>query len=86
MAAGSVDRRIDPLNSLLRGEISAVATYEQAIEKVDDEHTSDAAALRAIVLERGEHAQALRDQNGEGLRRHVRVQGAGGRRTRPEGL
>jgi uncharacterized protein (TIGR02284 family) len=62
MATVSVDSRIDQLNSLLRGEISAVETYKQAIEKVDDEHASDAAALRAIAQEHGEHAQALRDE------------------------
>jgi uncharacterized protein (TIGR02284 family) len=62
MATVSVDRTIDQLNSLLRGEISAVETYEQAITKVDDEHASDATALRAIAQEHGEHAQALREE------------------------
>ena len=57
-----VDKNIDQLNSLLRGEISAVETYKQALEKVGDEHTSDALALRAIAQEHGEHAQALRDE------------------------
>ena len=62
MATVSVERTLDQLNSLLRGEISAVETYKQAIEKVDDEHTSEATALRAIAQEHGEHAQALRDE------------------------
>jgi uncharacterized protein (TIGR02284 family) len=61
MATVSVDQTIDQLNSLLRGEISAVETYQQAIEKVDDEHASDAKALRAIAQEHGEDAQALRE-------------------------
>jgi uncharacterized protein (TIGR02284 family) len=61
MATVSADQTIDQLNSLLRGEISAVETYQQAIEKVDDEHASDAKALRAIAQEHGEDAQALRE-------------------------
>lgn len=61
MATVSVDKCIDQLNSLLRGEISAVETYQLAIEKVDDEHASDAKALRAIAQEHGEDAQALRE-------------------------
>ena len=60
MAIVSADKCIDQLNSLLRGEISAVETYQLAIEKVDDEHASDATALRAIAQEHGEDAQALR--------------------------
>jgi uncharacterized protein (TIGR02284 family) len=58
----TVDRCVDQLNSLLRGEISAVETYRQGIEKVDDEHASDATALRAIAQEHGEAAQSLRDE------------------------
>ena len=49
MATASVDKCVDQLNSLLRGEISAVETYQLAIEKIDDEHASDATALRAIA-------------------------------------
>jgi uncharacterized protein (TIGR02284 family) len=60
MATVSVDKSVDQLNSLLRGEISAVETYQQAIEKVGDEHASDATALRAIAQEHGEDARALR--------------------------
>ena len=62
MATTSVDQSIEQLNSLLRGEISAVETYRQAIEKIEDEHTSDALALRAIAQEHGESSQALRDE------------------------
>ena len=62
MATVTVDQSVDQLNSLLRGEISSVETYEQAIRKVDDEHASDATALRAIAQEHGEAAQALRDE------------------------
>jgi uncharacterized protein (TIGR02284 family) len=62
MATVSVDQRVDQLNSLLRGEISAVETYKQAIEKVDDGHASEATLLRAIAQEHGEHAQFLRDE------------------------
>jgi uncharacterized protein (TIGR02284 family) len=61
MATVSVDKSVDQLNSLLRGEISAVETYQQAIEKVGDEHAGDAAALRAIAQEHGEDARALRE-------------------------
>jgi uncharacterized protein (TIGR02284 family) len=53
-------RAVEQLNSLLRGEISAVQTYDQAIEKVGDDHGGDAAELRRIAQEHGEHAQRLR--------------------------
>jgi uncharacterized protein (TIGR02284 family) len=62
MATVSVDQRVNQLNSLLRGEISAVETYNQAIENIDDEHASDATTLRAIAQKHGEHAQFLRDE------------------------
>jgi uncharacterized protein (TIGR02284 family) len=62
MTTVTVDRCLDQLNSLLRGEFSAAETYKQAIGKVGDEHASDATALRAIAHEHGEHAQALRDE------------------------
>jgi len=55
------NKTVDALNGFLRGEISAVETYQQAIEKVGDEHASDAAALRAIAQEHGEDARALRE-------------------------
>lgn len=53
------------LNSLLRGEISAVETYRMAIDKVAD---SDPVAmdnvnlLREIASEHGQAAQLIRDQ------------------------
>jgi uncharacterized protein (TIGR02284 family) len=59
---------VGQLNSLLRGEISAVQTYDQAIRKLADEHGPDAAELRRIAQEHGEHAQELR----------VRVRALGG--------
>jgi len=61
MTTASVDHCVDRLNSLLRGEISAVETFSQAIEKVGDGHASDATALRAIAQEHGENAQSLRE-------------------------
>jgi uncharacterized protein (TIGR02284 family) len=53
-------RAVEQLNSLLRGEISAVQTYDQAIEKLGEEHGQMAAELRRIAQEHGEHAQELR--------------------------
>ena len=59
----ATDETVDVCNSLLRGEISAVETYVQAIKNLDDasnndfleqirfDHESNAAALRTIVLE-----------------------------------
>ena len=48
------------LNALLRGEISAVETYDQAIAKAADERPLDAATLRRIAQEHGRAAQKLR--------------------------
>jgi uncharacterized protein (TIGR02284 family) len=53
-------RAVEQLNSLLRGEISAVQTYDQAIEKLGDQHARAAGELRRIAQEHGEHAQDLR--------------------------
>jgi uncharacterized protein (TIGR02284 family) len=53
-------RAVEQLNSLLRGEISAAQTYDQAIRKLADQHGSEAAELRRIAQEHGEHAQDLR--------------------------
>jgi uncharacterized protein (TIGR02284 family) len=50
----------DALNSLLRGELSAVETYDQAMKKVEDP-----TVLTDLQRIRGEHAEAavrLRDQ------------------------
>ncbi|MFN2387246.1 MAG: DUF2383 domain-containing protein [Thermoanaerobaculia bacterium] len=62
MAQTATSRAVDQLNSLLRGEISAVETYNLAIEKVGEDHVSDATQLRAIAQEHGEHAQRLREE------------------------
>jgi uncharacterized protein (TIGR02284 family) len=56
----SRERAVEQLNSLLRGEISAVQTYDQAIEKLGDRHGRTAGELRRIAQEHGEHAQDLR--------------------------
>jgi uncharacterized protein (TIGR02284 family) len=62
---GNADEAVRQLNSLLRGEISAVETYRQAIDKVAD---SDRAAangvglLREIESEHTRAAAALRDR------------------------
>ncbi len=41
----AAEQTVDTLNSFLRGEISAVETYRQAIEKIDDP------SLRALLQE-----------------------------------
>ncbi|RYZ60557.1 MAG: DUF2383 domain-containing protein [Proteobacteria bacterium] len=46
--------RIEPLNRLLRGELSAVETYEQALETVSDQR-----ALSELERISGEHHQAV---------------------------
>jgi uncharacterized protein (TIGR02284 family) len=48
----------DSLNSLLRGEISAIETYQQALAKLDD--TKNAPELRRIHDEHIEAANVLR--------------------------
>ena len=48
----------DSLNSLLRGEISAIETYQQALAKLDD--TRNASDLRRIHDEHIEAANLLR--------------------------
>jgi uncharacterized protein (TIGR02284 family) len=62
MPQTTVTKGVDQLNSLLRGEISAVETYDMAIRKVGDEHATEAAQLRAIAQEHGAHAQTLREE------------------------
>lgn len=59
------EKGIDWLNSLLRGEIAATETYQQALEKVGDE--PGAAELRRI---HEEHRAAANT-----LRQHVRSHG-----------
>ncbi|MEO8432063.1 MAG: DUF2383 domain-containing protein [Acidobacteriota bacterium] len=55
-------KAIGPLNSLLRGEISAAETYAMAIAKIGSDRQEDAGALRAISQEHGQAAQQLRDE------------------------
>jgi uncharacterized protein (TIGR02284 family) len=55
----------DTLNSLLRGELAATETYQQALAKIDDE--PGAADLRRIHLDHREAANTLRQ--------HVRSHG-----------
>lgn len=62
MPESTTSKDVEQLNSLLRGEISAVETYEQAIRKVGEDHVRDAAELRAIAREHGQNAQALREE------------------------
>jgi uncharacterized protein (TIGR02284 family) len=57
----TLEESTDTLNKLLRGEMSAVETYHQALEKVGDE--TGAASLRDIALQ---HQEAV-----DTLRRHV---------------
>jgi uncharacterized protein (TIGR02284 family) len=61
----SVQDRTEPLNSLLRGELSAVETYQQALARVSNEpgafelrhiekeHRESAALLRQHIVQRG---------------------------------
>jgi uncharacterized protein (TIGR02284 family) len=49
---------IDTLNSLLRGELAATETYQQAMDKIDDE--PGAADLRRIHVDHREAANTLR--------------------------
>lgn len=58
---------IDNCNKLLRGEISAIETYDQAIEKFEDQ--TGVETLRKIRESHSQHAQKLRahvlSMNGE---------------------
>lgn len=51
---------IDICNGLLRGERSAVETYDQALEKYADEP----AVVSELTRIRGEHAEAVRELEG----------------------
>lgn len=57
------EETIEKLNSLLRGEISAVETYRQALTKVNDQ--PGAPALRTFMLD---HQKAVEALNSEILR------------------
>lgn len=55
----STDPAVDALNGLLRGEISATETYDQALERDDSDGIR--ATLRHIRVEHHHAVQALRD-------------------------
>jgi hypothetical protein len=59
------DKNVDTLNSLLRGEISAVETYDQAIEKLND----DAAVAQQLLQCRSSHEQRVMVLRSEVARR-----------------
>jgi uncharacterized protein (TIGR02284 family) len=58
MAAATTTAHVDTLNSLLRGEIAATETYQQALTKVGNE--PEAMPLRRIHVEHREAANTLR--------------------------
>src|SRR5262245_16837462 len=61
-ASMNSDATIATLNSLLRGELAAVETYRQALEKVEADDAGKAASLRSLEAEHREAARQLRDQ------------------------
>jgi uncharacterized protein (TIGR02284 family) len=62
MTTATADKAIDQLNSMLRGEISAVETYTQASRKIEAERAGDASLLRQIEQEHGRNAQLIREE------------------------
>lgn len=62
MATPGSEGSVKQLNSLLRGEISAVETYRAALESASDDvsDTDEVAVLRDIQEDHGRAAQALR--------------------------
>src|SRR5947208_11833328 len=56
--ATATDRTVDTLNSLLRGELAATETYQQALAKVGDE--AGATELRRIHADHRSAANTLR--------------------------
>lgn len=56
----SAEKTVDTLNSFLRGEISAIETYGQAIDKIGDPTLSG--RLRVISQEHERQAAKLRNQ------------------------
>lgn len=56
----NMQTKIEPLNRLLRGELSAVETYNQALDKVAEGSTSQ--ELRRISEEHNQAVNLLRDQ------------------------
>lgn len=65
MAQVTTDTTIDTLNSLLRGEISAIETYQQALDKLDNKKGTE--EIRRL---HGEHIDAANT-----LRRHIHQHG-----------
>jgi uncharacterized protein (TIGR02284 family) len=57
MATTTIDTVTSTLNSLLRGEMSAIETYRQAIEKMDNEAGSD--VLHMLRVDHRDAADAL---------------------------
>ena len=55
----SVEDRTDGLNRLIRGELSAIETYRQALDKMKD--APEATELHAIMVEHRTAAQMLRE-------------------------
>jgi hypothetical protein len=55
------DKSVDTLNSILRGEISAVETYDQAIEKLDGD-ASVASQLRQCRTSHEQRVTMLREE------------------------
>jgi hypothetical protein len=55
------DKSVDTLNSILRGEISAVETYDQAIEKLEDD-PSVAESLRLCRTSHEQRVALLREE------------------------
>jgi len=55
----AIDQTVDTLNGLLRGELSATETYDQALEKVDE---GTRAVLRRIRVEHYQAVRALQEQ------------------------
>jgi len=56
----SVEVRTTGLNRLIRGELSAVETYRQALDKMKD--APEATELHALMVEHRAAVQALREQ------------------------
>ena len=61
MTRTMVDQDVEKLDSFLRGEISAVETYDQALEKLGDDPTV-AAPLRAARDSHQMRVERLRDE------------------------
>jgi rubrerythrin len=55
------DKSVEALNNILRGEISAVETYDQALEKLDDD-ASIAEQLRQCRVSHQERVSLLRGE------------------------